>query len=120
MSKGVVDILVKLSDTKLEIGSSVSNNSYSMKVRICLLLACSASVKHNSLLGSSPSLPGVSKSTHVPTHAPTCTRTHRRKACLLIGEQDSTKDMFQMCISYEKINSLYVYQQRVKHYYLYR
>ena len=51
MDKGVVDILVKLSDTKLEIGSLVSiYNSYSMKVRICLLLACSASVKHNSFL----------------------------------------------------------------------
>ena len=45
-----MDILVKLSDTKLEIGSSVSINSYSMKVRICLLLACSASVEHNSFL----------------------------------------------------------------------
>ena len=53
MGKGVMDILVKLSDTKLEIGSSVSIiifNSYSMKVRICLLLACSASVEHNSFL----------------------------------------------------------------------
>ena len=51
MGKGVLgDILVKLSDTKLEIGSSVSINSYSMKVRICLLLACSASVEHNSFL----------------------------------------------------------------------
>ena len=45
-----MDILVKLSNTKLEIGSSVSINSYSMKVRICLLLACSASVEHNSFL----------------------------------------------------------------------
>ena len=50
MDKGVVDILVKLIDTKLEIGSSVSINSYSMKVRICLLLACSASVEHNLFL----------------------------------------------------------------------
>ena len=39
MENGVADILVKLVDTKLEIGSSVSINSYSMKVRMCLLLA---------------------------------------------------------------------------------
>ena len=40
----------KLSNTKLEIDSSVLINRYSMKVRICLLLACSASVEHNSFL----------------------------------------------------------------------
>ena len=50
MGKGVTDIRVKLSDTKLEIGSSISINSYSTKVRICLLHACSASVEHNSFL----------------------------------------------------------------------
>ena len=50
MCKGVLDILVKLFHTKLEIGSSVSINSYSMKVRICFLHACSASVEDNSFL----------------------------------------------------------------------
>ena len=45
-----MDILVKLYHTKLEIGSSVSINSYSMKVRICFLHACSASVEDNSFL----------------------------------------------------------------------
>ncbi len=34
-----------------------------------------------------------------------------------IEEQVSTRDMFQMCISYDEINSLYVYLQRVKHLY---
>ena len=53
-----MDILVKLIDTKLEIGPSISINSYSRKVRICFLHACSASVEHNSffLLSSFPSL----------------------------------------------------------------
>ena len=45
-----MDILVKLISTKLEIGSSISINSYSKKVRICYLHACSASVEHNSFL----------------------------------------------------------------------
>ena len=45
-----MDILVELISTKLEIGSSISINSYSTKVRICLLHACSASVEHNSFL----------------------------------------------------------------------
>ena len=34
-----------------------------------------------------------------------------------IQEQVSTRDMFQMCLSYDEINSLYVYLQRVKNYY---
>ena len=50
MDKGVLYSLVKLVDTKLEIGSSISINSYSKKVRICYLHACSASVEHNSFL----------------------------------------------------------------------
>ena len=42
--------LVQLVDTKLEIGSSISINSYSTKVRISYLHACSVSVEHNSFL----------------------------------------------------------------------
>ena len=46
-----MDILVvKLFHTKLEIGASISINSYSTKVIICSLHACSARVEHNSFL----------------------------------------------------------------------
>ena len=71
--------------------------------------------------------------THPPTHPPTHVKPFLWSLFLYtalyfslfssivqnmsIEEQVSTEDMFQMCISYNEINNLYVYLQRVKHLY---